>query len=174
MKRRKHDEFGYWDNVYKLYTYSTSTIDVNFLALPLSYSNFLCPYFSMNTEPFCCSLWLSHLCTSTCMHTRIGRRNLHFRLLYQEGWPCVEVADVALFSASSLTCGRSLPKLPVYWGISSDIFHFLVPRSCWLWPAAGPAGPLEKGSGERPLKFCALEGSSRPSGCSFVYFTGPR
>ena len=90
-------------------------------------------------------------------------------LFYQEslgrgGW-----CGIIILSIVSCWWGpRSLPELPTYLGTSSDISQFLVPRICWFWPAAGPAGARERTWGERLLELSALGGSSDPPGCSFV------
>lgn len=96
------------------------------------------------------------------MHLRShsGCRNLYSRLLYQEGWPCVEVAGVALFSVSSPACwvrvlSQNCPSIegppqtfPISW--CPGVVDFgqrlgLRPDGAGLWREALP--PLCPGEG---------------------------
>ena len=137
------------DNAYEVSKYNIPTRNITFSALPLSCSNFLHLCFHMNMKSFLIpSMWL----TGSSTHSRVRCRSRLPGSSFRSHW--VEVAGVAFIILSILSClwrPRSLPELPTYLGTSADVSQFLVPRSCWFWPAAGLAGARERTSGERPL-----------------------
>lgn len=156
--------FGWGEGIRSLYI-QIPAVNVNFSALPLSYPNFLCPHFSMNTESFCGSLCVTNPVVNTHVHMHWGR--------IQEPLPCIVWSYSSILSR--LWSQRSLSKLPTYWRASQtfpiswypgvvDFGQPWGPRECWrrVWREAPEAPCAGRQLGAAWLFFCVM------------YFTGPR